>query len=76
MVYLPTFPIETNQMQVNIPYMDGMGMRFSTPSEKSAKWQVNSVNLCTQLFHPMTPEVIDGDVTTFFFRQDLPIRFY
>ena len=25
MVYLPTFPIKINQMQVNIPYMDPMG---------------------------------------------------
>ena len=46
------------------------------PHRRKRKWQVNSVNLYTQLFHPMTPEVIDGDVTTFFFRQDLLIRFY
>ena len=25
MVYLPTFTIKINQMEVNIPYMDGMG---------------------------------------------------
>ena len=25
MVYLPTFTKNINQMQVNVPYMDGMG---------------------------------------------------
>ena len=28
MVYFPTFTIKINQMQVNIPYMDGMGLFF------------------------------------------------
>ena len=28
MVYLPTFTIKINQMQVNIPYMDPMGMNL------------------------------------------------
>ena len=26
MVYIPTFTIEIDQMQVNMPYMDPMGM--------------------------------------------------
>ena len=32
MVYLPTFSITIHQMQVNIPYMDGMGIAFSMAS--------------------------------------------
>ena len=27
MIYLPTLTIKINQMQVNIPYMDPMGLR-------------------------------------------------
>ena len=32
MLYLPPFAIQINQMQVNIPYMDGMGTSFLVSS--------------------------------------------
>ena len=38
LVYLPTFTIEINQMQVDIPYMDSMGWDISDTGTWGITW--------------------------------------
>ena len=39
MICLPTFTIKISQMQLNIPYMDPMGMGMGMSQQDTSLWQ-------------------------------------